>query len=256
LLRKTALFLGLLALALLARAPAWLADSALNAATGGAVRLLNCTGSLWYGGGNLTVIDPIHQQSLPWVSLDWRWRPSALFRAEAAWSLITDGRPAGELGVSPRGYRAEGLSLSAPARFALERIPHAFGRLGWRGDMQLDTTLWRCDWRMHCDGRVDLRWSGASVDVLRGRLLGDYLFGVRGDGQQLNFSWNTTGGETRVEANGAWQPGGAWNFAGTVRGDPVFLQRLPAVAGRWVTPTGTPGEFSFSLTGGPAGAAK
>lgn len=248
-LSRGSLFLALLFICLIWQAPAWIVDSALDRSTDGAVRLYASSGSLWSGNGTLTIVDPVRRQTQPWFALGWSWRASALFRGEAAWRLTADGRPAGELGLGIRGWRAEGVALAAPARFAFERIPHAFGSLGWRGDIQLETTLWRCDWHQLCEGRADLRWTGAAVDVLRGHLLGDYLMTARGEGPRISFDWNTPNGETRIEASGFLQADRHWHFAGSVTGDPVFLQRLPAVAGRWVQATGAPGQYRFDVGG-------
>lgn len=246
--RRGLLFIVLLACALTMRAPSWLMDSAINRVTAGEIRLALIEGTLWNGRGTLTVIDPVSLRAQPWVTLQWRWQPGQLLKGDAAWQLLADDKPAGEIAAGFRGWRADGLAFPAPARFAMERIPHAFGRLGWRGDIVIETTQWRCSWRGRCDGRAGLRWSGAAVDVLRGRPLGDYQIDLRGEGERLALSWTTLRGETRIEAQGQISPGN-WQFSGAVRGDPAFLQRLPAVAGKWVTPSGTPGEYRFNLQG-------
>ena len=246
---RISLFLALLLISLVARAPAWLADTALSRATDGAVRLEAIEGTLWSGGGSLVVIDPVSRRAQPWTTLHWRWRPAQLLQLEASWSLALDNRPAGDIGASPRGWRADGLTLVAPARFLLERIPHAFGHLGWRGDVQFDTTQWRCNWKLACDGRFGLRWAGAAVDVLRGRPLGDYQLDARGEAGQLRFELATLAGDIRLNAQGNWTPGGPWHMGGTVQGDPEFLKRLPAVAGNWVSPTVSPGSYHFEIGG-------
>lgn len=249
--RRAAVFLLLLALSILVRAPSWLIDAAIAHATSGEIRLALIEGTLWNGQGTLTAVDPVSLRAQPWVTLQWRWLPAQLLRGEAAWQLSADGRPAGEIAAGARGWRADGLALTAPARFAMERMPHAFGRLGWRGDVQVDTTQWRCSWRQRCEGRAGLRWSGAAVDVLRGRPLGDYQIDARAEGPRINLTWATLRGETRIDAQG-YVEAPHWQFGGSVKGDPAFLQRLPAVAGKLVQPTGRPGEFSFNL-GNPAG---
>ena len=248
-LSRISLFLVLLLVSLIARAPAWLADTALSRATDGAVRLEAIEGTLWDGGGALVVIDPVSRRAQPWTTLRWHWRPAQLLQLEAAWSLALDNRPAGDIGASPRGWRADGLTLVAPARFLLERIPHAFGHLGWRGDMQFDSTQWHCNWKLACEGRIGLRWAGAAVDVLRGRPLGDYQLDAHGEGGQLRFELATLAGDVRLNAQGNWTPHGPWHVGGTVQGDPEFLKRLPAVAGNWVTPAGGPGSYRFDVGG-------
>ncbi|WP_374605258.1 type II secretion system protein N [Niveibacterium sp.] len=244
--RRFALFLALFALSLVIRAPSWLIDQAVSRATSGEIRLALIEGTLWNGRGTLTAVDPVSLRAQPWVTLQWRWLPGSLLRGEAAWQLTADDKQAGEVGAGVRGWRADGVSLAAPARFAMERIPHAFGRLGWRGDMQFETTQWRCSWKMRCEGRAGLRWSGAAVDVLRGRPLGDYQIDLRGESERLAIAWLTLRGETQINAQGQIE-GGHGHFEGTVRGDPAFLQRLPSVAGNWVQPGATPGEYRFRV---------
>ncbi len=243
-------FVALLLAFVGARAPAWLADSTISDITRGAVRLESIEGTLWDGGGALVVIDPVSRRAQPWTVLRWRWRPAQLLQLEAAWTLALDNRPAGEIGISPRGWRADNLTLVAPARFLLERIPHAFGHLGWRGDVQFDSTQWRCDWKLACQGRFGLRWAGAAVDVLRGRPFGDYQLNASGESGKIRFDLSTLAGNVQLAANGDWIARGPWRIAGTVEGDPEFLKRLPAVAGKWVTPTGKPGSFSYNISGG------
>jgi hypothetical protein len=246
---RIALFLVLLPLALIAQAPAWLADSALACATDGAIRLTAIEGSLWNGQGALVAIDPQSRRALPWTTLSWRWRPQRLLRAEAAWALAADNRPAGEIGIGPHGWRADGLSFTAPARFLLERIPNTFAHLGWRGDLRLESQQWRCTWEFRCDGRFDLRWANASVDVLRNRVLGDYQLTAQGEAGRLHFELATLAGDARLQGEGNWEPSGAWHFSGTIEGDPSLMQRLPAVANQWVQPSGKPGAYRFELSG-------
>lgn len=241
-------FIALLALFLLVQAPAWQIDSLLALATSGALRLARIEGTLWDGRGQLVVIDPVSRSVQPWTELQWKWLPGRLFKGEALWRITGDGKPAGDIAVGVTGWRADGLALLAPARFALERVPGTFGHLGWRGDMQLETSQWSCSWKMACTGRGSLRWAGAAVDVLRGRPLGDYLLDVEGDGRRIAFGWSTLSGETKISAKGELA-GRSWSLTGDVQGDPAFLQRLPSVAGQWVRQGSGPGHYLFDLRG-------
>lgn len=246
--RRVLAFALLLGLFLLVQAPAWQIDSLISHVTGGALRLTRIEGTLWNGRGQLVVIDPVSRRVQPWIALEWKWLSGRLFSGEALWRLSGDGKPAGDVAVGVGGWRADGLALLAPARFALERIPGTFGHLGWRGDMQLETSQWHCSWKMACTGRASLRWAGAAVDVLRGRPLGDYLLDVQGDGQKIVFDWSTLAGETHLSAQGELA-GRSWSLKGEVQGDPAFLQRLPSVAGQWVRQGRDRGHYLFDLRG-------
>lgn len=247
--RRIGGFAMLLTGALLAQAPAWLVDTQLDKLTDGALRLAGCEGSIWSGGGTLTVIDPIKQQAQPWVGLNWDWRPWRLLQGEMAWRLRANGAPAGEIAVGLGGWRADELALNAPARFAMERIPHAFGRFGWHGEMALSTQRWRCDWHGRCDGDAQLRWIGVAADIFLGRPIGDYQIALQAQKGNIDLLWTTLGGETHVDAHGALRTDAHWNLSGTVRGNPEFLSRLPAIANKWVRATGATGEYAFDVGG-------
>lgn len=247
--RRALLFFVLLIGALVTQAPAWLMDEQLNQFTRGAVRLTDTQGSLWQGSGTLTVIDPVKQRAQPWLALQWRWQPLYLLRGEMAWRLLSNNNPVGEVAVGINGWRADELALSAPARFAMERIPHAFGRLGWQGDMSLTTTQWRCDWQARCTGQAGLRWTGVAADILMGRPIGDYQLELRARDGNIDLNWRTLGGATQIVAQGALHADRHWNLAGTIQGEPEFVNRLPTVANQWVRPTGQPGTFAFNVGG-------
>lgn len=242
-------FVLTLVLCLAVQAPAWLIDSLLAQTTAQSLRLTQIEGTLWGGRGQLIVVDPVSRSAQPWIALEWHWLPARVFKGELAWRLAGDAKPAGDVAAGIRGWRAEGLALLAPARFAMERIPSTFGRLGWRGDLQLETSQWQCTWKMSCNGRGSLRWAGAAVDILRGRPLGDYQIDFVGTGEKISLSWGTQNGATKITAQGDWSPKGPWSLQGEIQGDPAFLQRLPSVAGEWVRPASGPGHYRFDLRG-------
>jgi hypothetical protein len=248
-LKRIGLFLLLLLAALVVQAPAWLADGALEAATDGAIRLAASEGSLWRGQGALVAVDRQSRRVMPWATLNWRLRPWRLGWAEAAWTLSVDQSPAGTIGIDPRGWRGEELRFTVPARYLLERIAHPFAHLGWHGDLRLAADQWGCDWDFRCEGRLDLRWTGVSVDVLRQRPFGDYQLIAQGEAGRLRFDLATLAGDVRLQGTGNLEAGGAWHLSGTIAGDPILMRNLPAVANQWLQPGGKPGAYRFALSG-------
>ena len=141
--------LAMLLACLLLRLPATLVDGLLATAGDGSVRLAWAEGSVWNGRGRLMVQDPVDRAWQPWMHLAWRFDASRLWRGEIAWQLRDGEKPALAASLSPQGMALKGVDLAAPAWAVLERLPHALGRAGWRGQWHLQAQAWQCGW----DGR-------------------------------------------------------------------------------------------------------
>jgi hypothetical protein len=237
----------LLALCLAMRLPGSLADAALDRASDGALRLAQAQGSLWRGSGALMVIDPVTQRWQAWQQLEWKTDFSRLWRGTIGWHFASGGGPLADVEIGPGGIRLAKLQLRGPARFFLERIPNALGRAGWEGDVAVDSPGWQCSWSLRCDGSAELRWYGASSELLQKLRLGDYRVAVAGRGGEITAHIDTLSGEIDVVGDGRWSPGGTPSFNGTLRGDPVLVDRLPNIAGRWVRSGGAPGVWLVTL---------
>ena len=235
------------AICLTARVPGSVADAALDQTSDGALRLAEVEGSLWRGSGALMVIDPVTQRWQVWLNLDWDTDFSRLWRGAIGWHFGSGGGPLADIEIGPTGIRLAKLQLRGPARFYLERIPNALGRAGWQGDVALDSSGWQCSWSLRCDGNAELRWYGASSDLLQKLRLGDYRVAIAGRGGDIVAHVDTLSGEISVDGDGRWSPGGTPSFNGTLRGDPVLLDRLPNIAGRWVRSGGEPGVWVVTL---------
>jgi general secretion pathway protein N len=240
-------FVLLLVVFLAARPPATLVDAAVDRASDGALRLAQVQGSLWRGSGALMVIDPVTQRWQNWLELDWDTAFAGLWRGAVRWHLAAGGSPLADFELSPAGLRLSRLQVRGPARYFLERIPGPLGRAGWEGDIAIDSSGWNCTWSLRCEGSAELRWYGASSDLLQKRRLGDYDIVVKGSGNELAAHVATLAGDIQVDGDGRWLIGGAPSFAGTLRGDPVLLDRLPSVAGRWVSKGAEAGVWRVTL---------
>lgn len=223
---------------IVAMAPATLVDQVVSEVSHGAVRIGEAEGSVWNGRGLLNVVDLATQGRRPWQRIQWSFDPIGLFRGEMAWQIITStaGTSIAAIGVS--GWRIANLGMSGPAQNFLQRMPGPLGKLGWDGDIDWNVASLDCSWRQVCDGQMEARWNSAGSSFLPGQVFGDYQMKVNGVGGEFELSWNSTK-ESNVQISGTGRvtKSGDLSLAGTVKGDPELLTRLPAVAGPWAIPT-------------------
>jgi hypothetical protein len=245
---KRLLFGGVcLVVALVTQAPAVCWDAVLRRATHENFALLAPEGSLWQGRAQLAVLDPANGRLRPLMPLSWQIHGAAFFRGAVSWDFSISGSPPFTLDASIKGITVRTLRLDLPARFALERIPNAIGRLGWHGDMRLTSPTWSCSWRGICDGSASADWLGAAADIFPGRHLGDYRVAATAKTGTIDFIFSTTGGEVLINASGKLAPGGKVAVSGSIAGDPAFTERLPNIAGNFVQRTDDRGTFTFNF---------
>ena len=246
-LRKSVFAILAFLLALAWQAPASLADSLLRQLSRDNFALLGAEGGLWSGAGRLAVPDPASGRFVPVMQLRWRWQAAYLLRGQLRWQLTPEGKPPAALAVGFHGPLIEKLELGMPARYALERIPNAFGRAGWHGDLVLSMQDWRCDWQGKCSGEAGLTWLGAASDLFPQRRFGDYDFRAHARQGLTRFELTTLAGEIQLQATGKIAPTWQIEVEGHIVGDPAFVGRLPNIAGRLVTPDGAPGRLRFAF---------
>lgn len=225
-------------LLIVAMAPATLVDQIASEVSQGAIRIGEAEGSVWNGRGHLNVVDLATQGRRPWRRIQWSFDPIGLFRGEMAWQIITSAVGTSRAAIGLSGWRIANLGMSGPAQNFLQRMPGPLGKLGWDGDIDLNVASLDCSWRQVCDGQVDARWNGAGSSFLPGQVFGDYQVKVSGVAGEFELSWNSTK-ESNVQISGTGKVSktGDLRLAGTVKGDPELLSRLPAVAGPWAKPT-------------------
>ena len=188
----------LIVAAFAALAPASLADSRLDAATGGRVRLADATGTLWRGVGVLT--DARGAWRLP---VAWRASPLAALRGMADVDVLPQGRF-----VANGGIAVSDLRVSLPAS-ALAGVLPAVPAVDTGGDLLLDAPAFRFDGRGG-DGALSLRWDRARV-VVNGALvdLGNVIARVTPRDAGLAGTLGSEGGALRVAGDFAWSNGQA-----------------------------------------------
>ena len=231
-------FALVISLLIVAMAPARLVDQIISEVSQGAVRIGETEGSVWNGRGLLNVIDLPTQERRPWRRIQWVFDPIGLFRGEMAWQIITDIAGTSRVAIGVSGWRIANLGVSGPAQNFLQRMPGPIGKLGWDGDIDLNVARLDCSWLQVCDGQMDARWNGAGSSFLPGQVFGDYEMKANGVAGEFELSWSSTK-ESNVQTSGIGKvkKSGDLSLAGTVKGDPELLSRLPAVAGPWAKPT-------------------
>jgi hypothetical protein len=227
--------------------PASLIDTALNRYSDNKLRLAETQGSVWRGSGFVMVLDPVSDRWQPWTKIDWNADWGALLRVGVAWQLMAQDTALARVELAVSGFRIDELHLRGPARLFLQQMQNVIGRAGWRGDIALDSAHWQCNWRYQCQGSADLRWFGAASDLLEGRVLGDYQALLLGNGEHIDFQWDTLQGNVRTKGDGRWQGQGTPRLSGTISGDVTLLQSLPSVASRWVRADSEPGVWLISI---------
>ncbi|MGC3964978.1 MAG: type II secretion system protein N [Rhodocyclaceae bacterium] len=245
-LRRLLIWVVLFLVFVVVLAPATCWDSIVRRVSHDNFALLAPEGNLWHGTAQLAVRDPSSGSLRPLMPMAWNINGRALFRGVMLWDFSIAGSPPFTLGASFEGAAVRALRLDLPARFALERIPNAIGRLGWHGDLRVVSPTLRCSWRGICNGSVSADWMGAAVDIFPGRHLGDYKLAATATDGTIDFIMTTGSGEVPISAQGKFMPGGKVAVSGKLSGDPAFTDRLPNIARGWVQRTETRGAFTFN----------
>lgn len=233
------LLVVLLALVMLALgAPATLVDRVVSALSQDGLHLSAASGTIWHGSGVINVVDAGTRAWQPWCRVAWAFDPIGLFRGKASWKIINNGVNASRLEFGVSGWDLAGFRIAGPAQHFLQRVPGTFGGFGWGGDMTLDIQRADCSWRGVCSGEATAVWMGAGSSFLPGQVFGDYRMEVRAFDGAYTFKWSS-GESNMVRTRGVGEVSrtGTLYVNGEVKGDPLLLSRLPAVAGPWVRPT-------------------
>lgn len=219
-------------------APATLVDRIVSVSTQDGIRLSAATGTIWRGGGVISVVDVGTRVWQPWCRVDWAFDPIGLFRGRASWKIINSGVNASRFEFGVSGWSLSAFRITGPAQHFLQRIPGTFGGFGWGGDIALDIQRIECSWRGVCGGDGSAVWMAAGSSFLPGQVFGDYRMEVRASEGSYAFKWSgSESNMVRTKGVGEISSAGALKVDGEVRGEPLLLSRLPAVAGPWVRPT-------------------
>jgi hypothetical protein len=91
-----------------------------------------------------------------------------------------------------------------------------------------------------------VEWNDAESDFLPGLVFGDYRVSAKGLGEEIALEWTSSElSAVKTQGKGRIMAGRLAAMAGSIRGDPSLLGRLPAVAGPWARPTASPGTWEI-----------
>lgn len=226
---------------LLVRAPATLFDWLAAAVGEGGVRVGATEGTVWNGRGTITVLEATTRSWHRWREIHWAFDPIGLFRGEIAWKIILYEGKVSTLALGITGWEVTGLKILGPASYFWQRMPGPLGKLGWQGDVHIETARFGCSWQDSCKGQAVVEWNDAESDFLPGLVFGDYRVVAQGLGEEIVLDWTSSElSAVKTQGKGWIMMGSLAGLAGTVRGDSSLVGRLPAIAGPWARPTASP----------------
>jgi general secretion pathway protein N len=242
--RLLAAGLGVYALALLAMAPATLADSGLQQATGERMRLAGARGTLWSGSGHVEVRDAMGRTALS-KPLAWRFRPAPLLRGQLAYEIVLEpGSPPASLIVSPSRIELANAELGIPAA-ALGLASPMLAALELTGAVRVEVSDLALE-RGAARGNAILRWRSAGSSRSPVFPLGDYEMRVEAKGTDAVATLKTLRGPLQLSGQGSWGNGRAPVFA-TVAEVPAELREQLAPFLRLIAVERGEGRFELQL---------
>jgi general secretion pathway protein N len=232
--------LGAYALALIATAPATLADAGLLSASHGRLRLAEARGTLWSGSGRIELRDT---RAATGVSrrLAWRVLPESLWRASLVLELATEPSTQGfPVAISPYRVELANAEVSLPAEVLALLVPR-LAPLGLAGDVLVSIPRLLLT-RDRMAGNAILRWHAASSALTPVSPLGDYEVRFDGAGAAVNVSLSTLEGPLQLDGRGRWSRGAPPSFLATAR-VPVQHREQLAPLLRLIAIEGSAGSF-------------
>jgi general secretion pathway protein N len=188
----------LLVTALVARAPATLLDARVDAASGGRLRLVDASGTLWNGAGELRL-----RPGDAAVPVTWHVDAWPLLTGKLRGSLALAGAAPATFMVDRRDAEVNGVAIELPAQ-TVSRALGAPALVLAGGRVALSTPgLASRDGRI--EGELGVRWDGATLSVSGltqspALALGDVRFDATGQADTLTGPLRNVGGD--VELNG------------------------------------------------------
>jgi general secretion pathway protein N len=234
---------GAYAAALIAMAPATLADAALQGASDGRLRLADAEGTLWSGGGQIEIRDAGGRIGTA-KRLAWRLRPAALLRARLAYEITLESGPRPfPFALSWSRIEFANADISLPAAALGLGVPR-LAPLGLTGDMQIHITSLSVA-RDGMEGSGTLQWRGAGSVLTPISPLGDYEVRFNAAGPAVRAALSTLEGPLQLEGNGSWSNGAPPSFLAVARVPAQYREQLSPLL-RLIGVERSAGSFEFS----------
>ena len=232
------------ALGLIAAAPATLIDSGLAQASSGALRLVESSGTLWSGTGQLEIRDANRASGIA-KSIAWRIRPAYLLRGQLLYEVALDHAVQYfPVTITPSRIEVADADINLPAAALGLGVPK-LAPLGLAGDLLLHIARLSFA-RDSVQGNATLQWQGAGSAFTRISPLGDYELRLEGSGVAVQASLRTLQGPLQLDGQGSWASGRNPVFQGNARVPPQQLQQLAPLL-RMIAVERGEGRFELQL---------
>lgn len=185
---------AVLALALVARAPATLLDARVEALSVGRVRLADAGGTVWNGSGELRTV-PADLA----VPVAWHVDAAALVVGRLSGTMSISNGPPATFSVNSREFEVRDLKLTLPAQTLLRvaGVP-PIASAGGRVDVNIASLSRRAD---RLEGGVGIRWNAATLSALSispALALGDVSLDGLGEAGALVGTISNSGGDVEL----------------------------------------------------------
>lgn len=224
--RRTVLGLGFGAyvLALIATAPATLADAALQRASEGRLRLAEAHGTFWSGAGLLEIRDARGQTGIS-REFAWRFLPLSLLLAHLVCEVkLENASKRFPVTLSASGVELANAEIHMPAAALGLAVPR-LAPLGLTGDVLFHVTTLTIT-RHTVAGEATLQWRAAGSNLTPVSPLGDYELRLDGEGRTVSAVLRTIDGPVRLDGRGTWTQGSKPEFLATIRVLPQHQEQL------------------------------
>lgn len=211
-------------LALLASAPATLADAGLQRASEGRLRIAEARGTLWSGSGRIEIRDPGGRSGVS-RHLAWRVVAQSLLRGHLVCELkLEQASRRFPVTLSVSGIELANADISVPAAVLGMGVPK-LAPLGLTGDVKIHVT----NLSFAHDaivGDATLRWRAAGSALSPVSPLGDYEVRLDGEGTTVRAFLRTVEGPLQLDGNGSWSRGNRPAFLAMARVPAQHQQQL------------------------------
>ena len=189
--------------------PVYALNGRIEAASGGTVRVLSSSGSLWSGQMQLGLADGTQIHAIP-EALSWQLN----LGQQGSWVALEIEHPKLalplHLGFNAAGINVGGGELRLLASW-LTALGAPFNTIRPEGLLQLSWAQGQTDEAM----QATLKWLDAQSALASIRPLGEYVVSVTGEpGKKIAMTLTTSRGPLMLEGNGQWTKGQRFAFNG------------------------------------------
>jgi general secretion pathway protein N len=236
--------ISIYATALIATAPATLADAMLRDTSGGRLRLAEAQGTLWSGTGQLEIREANGRTGLA-KPFAWRLRPGAFLRGQLSYEIKLDAAGAPfPVAVSWSRIELANADISLPAAALGLGVPK-LAPLGLTGEVLVHVASLSVA-RNAMEGNALLQWRAAGSTLAPVSPLGDYEVRLDGEGMRIHALLRTIDGPLRLEGKGSWKQGDNPAFLAMARVEPKHHQQLAPLL-RLISVERSDGSFELQL---------